>query len=312
MACLLRRLLGVVEEPAPALAAEQPGLDHAREQRRRRVERLLELGVHRVGDRLDGVEPDHVGERQRPHRVRAALDHAGVDVVGRREARLEHADRGQHVGHEQRVHDEAGAVLRADHPLAERVDHEVLGAVGDVAARDDRRDELHQAHHRHRVEEVQAEHVLGAVGRHGQLHDRDRRRVRRQDRLVVDHDLAEVAEHLELLVLELAHRLHHELAVGELADVGDEADPRQRGRGGVVVELARLHRALERRLDARSGPAATAASLMSQTVTSTPALADDLGDPRAHEPGAHHTDAFDGLAHVAPRSAPSLRRVAAV
>ena len=32
---------------------------------------------------------------------------------------------------------------------------------------------------------------------------------------VVDHDLAEVAEHLELLVLELAHRLDHELAVGE-------------------------------------------------------------------------------------------------
>ena len=49
--------------------------------------------VHRVGDRLDGVEADHVGEGERAHRVRAALDHAGVDVVGRREPRLEHADR---------------------------------------------------------------------------------------------------------------------------------------------------------------------------------------------------------------------------
>ena len=79
--------------------------------------------------------PIEVGQRERAHRVRAPLDHAVVDVVGRREARLEHPDRREHVGHEEVVHDEAGAVLRADHPLAEHAGHVGLGAVGDLAAR---------------------------------------------------------------------------------------------------------------------------------------------------------------------------------
>ena len=163
------------------------------EERRGRVERLLELFVHRVGDGLDGVETDEIGERQRPHRVRATLDHAGVDVVGRREPRLEHADRREHVGHEQEVHDEAGAVVRADDPLVEPSGDELLDPVDGVLARDDRRDELDEALHRHRVEEVQTEHVLGAAGGHRELHDRDRRRVRSDDGIVVLEDLVDVA-----------------------------------------------------------------------------------------------------------------------
>ena len=60
-----------------------------------------------------------------------------------------------------------------------------------------RRDQLDQAHHRDRVEEVEADHVLGPVGRHGQLHDRDGRRVRRQDRVRRFDDLVELREDLE-------------------------------------------------------------------------------------------------------------------
>ena len=41
------------------------------------------------------------------------------------------------------------------------------------------------------------------------------------------------------------HRLDHELAVGELADVGDEADVPERGHGGVVVELPGTHGLLQ-------------------------------------------------------------------
>ncbi len=62
----------------------------------------------------------------------------------------------------------------------------------------------------------------------------------------------------------------------------------------------------------RERPAVTAASLMSQTVTSTPALADTSAIPAPMSPAPDHTDAFDGLAHASPRSAPSLSKVAAV
>src|SRR5215203_5784745 len=49
--------LRVVVEAAAGLASEEAGLDHARQHRRRRVQRLLELLVEALGDGLRGVEP---------------------------------------------------------------------------------------------------------------------------------------------------------------------------------------------------------------------------------------------------------------
>src|SRR5690349_17830181 len=68
-------------EAAAGLAAEQPGVDHPAEEGRRRIQRLLELLVERVGDGLGGVEADEVGEGERTLRVRGAVDEAGVDVL---------------------------------------------------------------------------------------------------------------------------------------------------------------------------------------------------------------------------------------
>ena len=192
-----------------------------------------------------------IGEREGPHRVRAALHHAGVDVVGGREPRLEHPDRREHVGHEQEVHDEAGAVLRADDPLAEPTGDELLHSVRRVLARHDRRDELDQVLHRHRVEEVEPEHVLGTAGRHRELHDRDRRRVRRQDRVVVAfEDLVDVREQIELLVERLDDGLDDELTVAEVAEVGGERDPAEHRVTAGGVHLVATDRAAERFLDA--------------------------------------------------------------
>ncbi len=110
-------VIGVLVEPAAGLAAEQTGFDHPRQQRRRGVQRFLELLVQALGDGERRVEADQVGQVQRAHRVAAALDHAGVDVFGRGEPRLHHPDRRQQVRDQQRVDHEPGAVLAADHPL---------------------------------------------------------------------------------------------------------------------------------------------------------------------------------------------------
>ena len=78
-----RRSAVVGVETAARLATEQAGVDHPREQRRGGVERLLELLVERLGDRLGGVEADQVGERERALRVGGAQDQAAVDVARR-------------------------------------------------------------------------------------------------------------------------------------------------------------------------------------------------------------------------------------
>ena len=73
------RLVGV--EAAAGLAAEQAGGDHLLEDRRRRVQPVAALLVHRVEDLVRRVEADQVEQRQRAHRVAAAEAHRGVDVL---------------------------------------------------------------------------------------------------------------------------------------------------------------------------------------------------------------------------------------
>src|SRR5699024_7063326 len=84
----------VAVEAAPALASQQPRLDHPQQERRRVVQRLLELLIHRLRDRLDGVQADQVGQLQRSHWMCAPQHHAVVDVLGRGEPGVQHPYRG--------------------------------------------------------------------------------------------------------------------------------------------------------------------------------------------------------------------------
>ena len=73
--------LGVVVEAAASLLAEEPRIDHAEEQGRRRVLRFLEFLVHRPRYCPDRIQADQVAEPKRTHRVPAAEHHSGVDVL---------------------------------------------------------------------------------------------------------------------------------------------------------------------------------------------------------------------------------------
>ena len=66
------------------------------------------------------------------------------------------------------------------------------------------------------------DHLLGPLGGDAQFHDRDRRRVRGEDRRRVDDVLVERGEHGDLDLLVLGHRLDDELPVGELGEIGRE------------------------------------------------------------------------------------------
>src|SRR5262245_9000394 len=88
-----RRLLAVVVEALAGLAAEQAGLHHALEERRRREAFLPELVEHDVRNVVGRVVADEIQERQRPHWMTTAELHAAVDVLDRPHPLLEGADR---------------------------------------------------------------------------------------------------------------------------------------------------------------------------------------------------------------------------
>ena len=116
----VRRLVGV--EAAAGLPAEQPGGDHLLEDRGRRVQAVAALLVHRVEDLVRRVETDQVEQRERAHRVAAAVAHRRVDVLAGGVVALVHRDRVVEVAEQQRVGDEAGPVAADDRALAERLE----------------------------------------------------------------------------------------------------------------------------------------------------------------------------------------------
>ena len=115
-----------------------------------------------------------------------------------------------------------------------------LGALDRLLAGGQRRDQLDELLHRGRVEEVDADDLVGAGGGHRQLHQRDGGGVGGQDGVRPGHDLVEHLEDLRLDLLVLHDGLDDEVAVGELAEVGGEGEPVQRGVPLLRGDLAAL------------------------------------------------------------------------
>ena len=76
-----------------ALPAEEAGLRHAHEPRRRREARLAERLPEHLADVDVDVDPDQVDQRERANRPVRPEPHALVDVLGARGALVEHAHR---------------------------------------------------------------------------------------------------------------------------------------------------------------------------------------------------------------------------
>ena len=151
------------------------------------------------------------------------------------------------------------------------------GLIGVVAGRE-RPHDLDQRHHRRRVEEVDAAHLVGALGRHRQLDDRQRRRVGGEDRRRLD-DLLELGEQLLLDGEVLDDALDDEVAVGEAAEVVGGADPGEDGVALVVVELALGDLACRGWRSTRGDAAVGAWRVRERTTTSNPARAATSASP---------------------------------
>ncbi len=170
-------------EALARLLAEVAGFDELEEHLRRAELVAAEAVVEHAHDAEADVEADEVGELERPHRVVEPDPGAGVDVLGGADALLVGAHRLGEERHQDPVDDEAGPVGRDDDLLAESCAEVAdcgLGRVVRVTAAD----QLDERHDRHRAEEMHPDEAASVLAsdRLGEPVDRDRRRVRREDR----------------------------------------------------------------------------------------------------------------------------------
>ena len=104
--------------------------------------------------------------------------------------------------------------------------------------------DLDQLHHRRRVEEVDAADQFRAGRRHREFDDRKRRGVGREDRSGLG-DAVEFGEERRLHGEILDDRLDHQIAVGEVAEVGGGGDPAEDRSAFVSFEAALVDLAFE-------------------------------------------------------------------
>ena len=221
--------------------------------------------------------------------------HAGVDVFGGGVATLEHPHGAQQVGHEQHVDDETSPVLRRDDRLADDIGGEAGDPVDNCRQGAYRGDDLDQLHDRSRIEEMEADNLLGSTRTHRYVDDGNRRRVGGQDGLGGRDHPVQLGEHLGLESKVLDDGLDDQVTVGEIGEIGGERQVAECGRMPILVELAPLERPTQRALDPR--PAAlSGGSVDFAHDRRQPGLGHDLGHAAAHLSSAH--DAYLLNAHL--------------
>ena len=174
--CLCRR-----KKPEPDLLPQPAGFDQRR-QDRRGADAVGKRLVHHAAGVEGRVEPDHVVQRDRPHRHAELLgrpvDGLDLGAVGEQLQRL------VHVRQQQAIDQKAGPVVDHDRRLADALGvghgrgHRLVAGLRAA-------NHFDQRHLPHGIEEVNAAEPLGPLQPLGQLRDRNRRGVRSQDRVGV-------------------------------------------------------------------------------------------------------------------------------
>ena len=247
--------------------------------------------MQHLHDRDARVEPDQVGERERPHRMREAELRDRVDRLRLGDALHQRVGGLVDERHQDAVRDEAGEVARLGGRLAEFLARAatIAAAVSSEVWRP--RIDLDELQHRHRVEEVHADDAVRPPGRRGQRRDRDRGRVRGEDRLVRE-ELVGAPEHVLLHGRVLDDRL-------------DQQVGRRRGRRPARCARAPRpgpgrpsRRAASRLFSHRREPAVDRPRAASWSETRRPS-GHDLRDAAAHLAGAddeHVLECRSGIA----------------
>src|SRR6266566_1381473 len=149
----------IVVEATPALAPEPASRHHLAQERGYGEPGLFELLEQHISNVDCGIQSDEVEQREWPHGVARPQHHADVDILFGRESLLKHANRIEHVWHEQVIDDKARAILAHNHALSQMLTHRTDGFERLIRG-GERTHELDQLHGRHRIEEVHAQHAV--------------------------------------------------------------------------------------------------------------------------------------------------------
>ena len=139
--------------------------------------------VKHLHERDARVEADQVGERERPDRMREAEPGDRVDRLRLRDALHQRVRGLVDERHQDPVRDESREVVAPPPAPCPRSRASWTIGGGGLVGRLQRTDHLDEPQHRHRVEEVHADDPIGPGRGGGERRDRDRRRVRREDRV---------------------------------------------------------------------------------------------------------------------------------
>ncbi len=238
--------------------------------------------VHDLPAEVDG---DLVVERQRAHRhagvTRAVLDHGGRDAL------LQHAMALADEGAADARGEEAAAVVHDDRRLADLLhvvqrprERLLRGLLAD--------NDLDQRHLLDRREEMETDELVGPRRGLGEAGDRQRRGVRCEHGGLRQRSLGLLGG-LGLHFAILEHRLDHEVAVLERAEVRRRRDLGQHRIGLRLVEALALHQLSQLVSDVRLALVGRRLVAVDQHDVE-PGLHRDGGDARAHQAGAQHAD----------------------
>ena len=157
--------------------------------------------------------------------------------------------------------------------------------------------DLDERQNRRGVEEVHPDHALGPLGRLRDLGHGERGGVRGENRVGRAHAL-ELREQFPLRLELLDDRLDHEVAPGEVGELGRRPQPPECGVALGRVEPALLDRTAD---EVRDPVAGVFVELVAHLAPDdlVPREHGDLRDARAHRPQADDTDGSDLPSHGA-------------
>ena len=242
---------------------------------------------------LGDVEPDLVAQPQRPHR-HAKIEHQLVELP-HTATLVEEAHRLDHVGQQDAVHEETGAVFDQDGEFADRF-HKLQRGIerGGRSARPVH--DLDELHAVHGIEKMDAHHAawIGQAGRDGV--NRQSRGVRGQHRVRIRPGL-QLPEYFLFQFQFLDGGFDHEVDPVQRHILRDRFDAVESGCGfrfGEDAALGRIAKDFLRRLEA-FGEHFGGDVLQDDRIAARGAPLRDAG---AHDPGAHHGQ----RAHFAARA----------
>ena len=276
----------VFVKAAPGFASEHLGLLHFLQDRRRAgagTKRFFERG--RDIDR--DVDPDLVDQTQRPHR-HPPFDERGIDLL-RSDAVFEKLRGFEQIGKKDTVNEESGAVLYHHRELPDlpgKEERTFFRFVGSLFSDHD----FDQFHPADRIEKMESDDAARMLGLRGEIADRKRGSVGREDVSVVDFRV-EVVEDGSFDFDLLGGRLDHHLHLPHRAGIGGGDNTRAALLRFLLAHQAALDRFGIGLLDPGQAAIEQLAADVAQDHGHA-ARAEPLRDARAH-----HTRTDDGGVH---------------